>query len=250
MYRLLTIFFILLTPALAYKSVTKTVTLNQMQYADKTFLEFKNIALEEVKKAAAKEIYGELLSSQTVMVDGKILNDVVHKQSGGIIRIKGEAKFKNGANFGDVEVTIEAYATKEDIENTALKQSIKKEQREKANAINSANEQIKKAKGGFYGLWSGFIMHTNGSSSDVSVKITSSGLATIAYNSLHCGGELIIQEKSNNIVVFVEKLSYGETICPNENIIKLKKISDTQLLLIQFNKNKQETAKGSLYTNE
>ena len=74
---LITAFF--LTLAFADKSVVKTVTINQMLYPDKTFLEVKEIALDEAKKAAAKEIYGEVLISETIMLGGKILDDVVRE---------------------------------------------------------------------------------------------------------------------------------------------------------------------------
>ncbi|MDT8339055.1 MAG: hypothetical protein RQ763_07640, partial [Sulfurimonas sp.] len=109
--------------ALADKSVVKSVTINQMLYPDKTFLQVKEIALNEAKKAAAKEIYGEVLISETVMIGGKVLDDVVREQAGGLVRIKGEPKFRNGENFGDIVVTVEAYATDEDLKNGAQQSS-------------------------------------------------------------------------------------------------------------------------------
>ena len=98
------------------KTVIKTITVNQMLYSDKTLIELEQIALKKAKYAAAREIFGEFLLSETVMVNGKILDDIVKEKSGGVIHIKGEPKFSHGENFGDLKVTIEAYATDEDIQ--------------------------------------------------------------------------------------------------------------------------------------
>lgn len=236
------IFF--LTLALADKSVVKTVTINQMQYAQKTFLQAKEIALQEAKNAAAKEIYGEVVISETVTANGKILDDVVREQSGGIVRIKGEPKFRNGESFGDIEVTIEAYATDEDLQNrSVLKANTESEE-------SGSNGAIKKIKRGFYGIWSGFVMRGSGGSGDIMIKITDSGEATINYDSLHCGGELIIQEKTADLVKFKEKLTYGADKCVDRHSITLKKLSNTQMLFMQFDKDETEVSKGTLYREE
>lgn len=228
----------------ADKAVIKTVTINQMQYPDKSFSQVKQIALQEAKNAAVKEIYGEVLISETVMVNGKVLDDVVREQSGGKVRIKDEPKFKNGENFGDIVVTIEAYATDEDLQNRVTQENNSEFD------IDDANEKIKQAKRGFYGVWSGFIINDNGSSGDVMIKITNSGEATINYYLLNCGGELIVQEKTADLVKFKEKLTHGEDRCVNKHSVSLKKISNTQLLFMQFNESNIEVAKGTLYREE
>ncbi|MFA5454707.1 MAG: hypothetical protein WC272_05255 [Sulfurimonas sp.] len=244
-FLIFSIFF--LTLALADKSVVKTVTINQMQYAQKTFLQAKEIALQEAKNAAAKEIYGEVVISETVTANGKILDDVVRELSGGIVRIKGEPKFRNGKNFGDIEVTIEAYATDEDLQNrSVLKASPEREESESNGAI----KKIEQVKRGFYGIWSGFVVRGSGGSGDIMIKITYSGEATINYDSLHCGGELIIQEKTVDLVKFKEKLTYGADKCVDRHSITLKKLSNTQMLFIQFDKDEREVAKGTLYREE
>lgn len=230
--------------AFADKSVVKSVTINQMLYPDKTFLEVKEIALDEAKKAAAKEIYGEVLISETVMVGGKVLDDVVREQSGGLVRIKGEPKFRNGENFGDIVVTVEAYATDEDIKNRA------KFAPSQEFDIDAADEKISKIRRGFYGVWSGFIMRSGASSSDVVIKITSSGEATINYIASNCGGELIIQKKEPTKVKFKQKLSYGEDRCTDGLFVELKKINDTQSLFMLLDEDNTEVAKGTLYREE
>lgn len=239
-----TITVLFLAFAFADKSVVKTVTINQMLYPDKTFLEVKEIALDEAKKAAAKEIYGEVLISETIMLGGKILDDVVRERSGGLVRIKGEPRFRNGENFGDIVVTIEAYATDEDLKNRAKPGSAKEFD------IDEVDEKITKIKRGFYGVWSGFIMRSGGSSSDVVIKITPSGEATINYIASNCGGELIIQKKEPTQVKFRQKLSYGEDRCADGLIVELKKVSDTQSLFMLFDEDESEVAKGTLYREE
>jgi len=328
---------IFITLLLADKTVIKTVTVNQMEYPKKTLSQLKSIALKKAKLEAAKEIFGEFLLSETVMVNGKVLDDVVREKSGGVIHIKGEPKFKNGENFGDLQVSIEAYATDEEIEdmtphfirvndfkytnstiparelkaaaqsafiiealsskkpsvqNTsadrvrqlALSVEILKSDYDEDNATyiisgvveyiplflrnanltpenNSSNkvddsrsylqnpqERIEKVKRGFYGVWSGFIMRSNGGSGDVTIEIAETGVVTINYNSLKCGGELIIESKTANLVKFKEKLTYGDDKCVDKHYVVLKKINSTQLLFMQFNEQEQETARGTLYS--
>ncbi|MCW8895238.1 MAG: hypothetical protein OQK48_01885 [Sulfurimonas sp.] len=327
-----------LTSSFADKTVIKTITINQLSYPNKTLPELKEIALQKAKLAAAKEMYGEFLISETVMVGGKILDDVVSEKSGGVIHIKGEPNFKNGENFGDLQVTIEAYATDEEIEDmtprfiklndfkytnadisprdlkaaaesafiveaiSPIKPSIRsatinqarkvilsvqiinadydeqnasyimsgaveyvpaflrnaefivedKDTKEADNGdfLNSYQEQIQQVKRGFYGLWSGFIMYSNGASADVNIEITDSGSSTIDYNSLNCGGDLIIQDKTSTLVKFKEKLTYGKDKCEDEHFVSLKKINNTQLLFMQSDEQNREVARGTLYREE
>lgn len=243
----LTLGIFFLTLALADKSVVKTVTINQMQYAQKTFLQAKEIALQEAKNAAAKEIYGEVVISETVTANGKILDDVVREQSGGIVRIKGEPKYRNGENFGDIVVTIEAYATDEDLQNRSVVKANTEREESQSNGTIKKIEQVKR---GFYGIWSGFVMRKSGGSGDIMIKITDSGEATINYDSLHCGGELIIQEKTADLVKFKEKLTYGADKCVDRHSVTLKKLSNTQMLFMQFDKDETEVSKGTLYREE
>ncbi|GEM_PF-6466921 len=102
----------------ADKTVIKTVTVNRMLYPDKSIEELKEIAVSKAKYEAAKEIFGELLLSETVMSNGKIVDEFVRERSGGVIHIRGTPKFSNGENLGDIRCTIEAYATDEDIQDT------------------------------------------------------------------------------------------------------------------------------------
>ena len=322
------------------KTVIKTITVNQMLYSDKTLIELEQIALKKAKYAAAREIFGEFLLSETVMVNGRILDDIVREKSGGVIHIKGEPKFSHGENFGDLKVSIEAYATDEDIQDmsphfivltdfrysnpdiklkdlklaaedafiveaiASKKPSIRNSSVEEARKLalslevskfeyddinstyiisgkveyipaflrhvkvisskdisdrrktkhiiykESSIDTINRARRGFYGNWSGFIMKSNGGSMDLELEISDSGLATINYNSQNCGGELIIENKTTKIVDFKEKITYGKNICKDMHKIRLKKVNSTQLLFFQYDEDGDLLAKGSLYPYE
>lgn len=224
------------------KSVVKSVTLNQMEYPQKSFLEVKEIALQRAKTAAAKEIYGEEFVSQSVMVGGKMVDDVLKKSSGGTIRIKGEPLFKNGENFGDIAVTIEAYATDEDIKAAKEEKSLFDEA--------AAQDKIEGIKRGFYGTWSGFIIKSDSSSSDVMIKISDFGEATISYSAANCGGALIVREKKPTTAKFEQKLTYGFERCEDREFVVLKKIDDAQVLYMLFDAEENELAKGTLYRED
>lgn len=99
----------------ADKSVTKSYTINQMMYPDKSLVELKAIALQKAKEEAAKEIFGEFMVSETIMENGRVVGDKVVAKSGGNIHVEGEPSYSNGANFGELTVSIEAYANEEDI---------------------------------------------------------------------------------------------------------------------------------------
>lgn len=335
------IILILSTSLFAEKTVTKTITVNQMLYPKKTLAQLEAIAVEKAKFAAAKEIFGEFLLSETVMTNGKVLDDIVREKSGGVIHVRGEPKFKNGENFGDLEVTIVAYATDEEIKDMspafinvtnfkysnpdiairdlkaaaedafiieaisrkkpsirdasasearklALSITITKFDYDKrsstytmsgkveyipaflrhANVISNktigeavkdirtgqretqnSQEKIKQTRRGFYGIWSGFFMRSNGGSGDATIEITDSGLATINYNSSNCGGELIIQEKSPLLVKFEEKLNFGQDHCQDGHLVVLKKVDNSQIKFLLYNKEKG-IAKGTLYRDE
>ncbi len=315
------------------KTVIKTVTVNQMLHADKSIEEVKELAIKKAKFEAAKEIFGEILLSETVMENGQIINEFVREKSGGVIHVKGEPRFQNGQNMGDIQVTIEAYATDADIKDTtpqsiilndfkysnsdvpikklkALAEdayiiealSIKKPSIKDAtpaqarkfavsiniskmdfdmetftytisgeikyipaflrhsdiiegNSITNINDKtyIKpkpKKREGFYGVWSGFIMRTDGSSTQVEIKITKSGQSKITFPMLSCGGDLLVQQKDLRYVEFKELLNYGQDECLDKLKIVLIKVDDNQLKYKEFSQEGEKIAKGVLYRDE
>ena len=115
--RFLLLIFLALTSTLsAEKSVVKSATINQMLFPSKTHSELKEIVLQKAKLEAAKEIFGEFLLSETVMMNGHILKDIIKEKSGGVIHIKGEPLYENGRNLGDIKVTITAYVSDKEMQ--------------------------------------------------------------------------------------------------------------------------------------
>ena len=317
----------------ADKTVIKTATVNRMLHADKSIEELKALAIEKAKYEAAKEIFGELLLSETVMANGKIIDELVRERSGGVIHIKGEPQFANGKNLGDIQVTIEAYATDEDIFDTtpqtivlnnfkytnpdvpikklkamaedayiiealatkkpsiryssptvARRQAVSIELTQmdfdidtftytisgkieyipaflrhsdviqKDTVAERFDEKPKpsfirlpKKKKGFYGLWSGYIMRSDGSGVSVEVEIEDTGLSTISYPSLGCGGDLLVQAKKTRRAEFIETLTYGEDNCVDKLRVVLQKTGEDQLLFREYEGEHKEKGKGTLY---
>ena len=331
---LLILCFILGSSLFADKVVSKSVTINQLLYPNKTYVELKEIALQKAKLEAAKEIFGEFLLSETVMLNGQIINDIVKEKSGGVIHIKGEPLYENTKQTGELKVSITAYATDEElsyvsphvismkdftysndsipikelkmraedafivaaiatkkpsIKNADVAQARKLALSVKitqfkfdektftytlsgdveyipaflrhADVISSKSidkrvvelknraytPEVKQSKKGFYGEWKGFILAKDGSSFSVSIEILDNGEASISYDSLSCGGDLIIVTKRSKRVVFRESLSYGMSTCKESASISLVKQGDSRALFTSFDIEKQERSSGTLY---
>lgn len=332
--KFLLIFILTLSALYANKSITKSATINSMLYPNKTYDQLKSIVLRKAELAAAKEIFGEFLLTETVMFNGKILKDIIKEKSGGVIHIKGEPLYENGKNLGEIKVTINAYVTESDIQDVSphvitlnnfkynnpnisirkLKRaaedafimkaiSIKKpsivnstpaEARKLALSINIRKfkfddstfsytisgdvkyipaflrhadlisnktlddklkeikddnyvAQVDKIKRGFYGKWSGFIMSHDGGNFSVTINIQNNGESSIDYDSLKCGGDLVIESKTDKIVEFKEVLTYGDSYCTNHKLIKLKISGDRKILFKTFTQDKKELSSGTLY---
>ena len=97
------------------KEVIKTSFINQSNYENSSMDEIKAILLKKAKEDAATEIFGDFVKSDTEIQNGKLLKDVITSEKNGIVHVKGTPKYANGKNFGDIQVTITAYATDEDI---------------------------------------------------------------------------------------------------------------------------------------
>ncbi len=319
------------TPLMAEKTVTKTVTVNRMLYADKSIEQLKQIALNKAKYEAAKEIFGELLLSETVMSNGKIVDEFVRERSGGVIHIKGEPVFSNGKNLGDIQCTIEAYASDEDIRDTTpqpitlenfkytnpdvpLKKlkamaedafivealakvdpSIRYAGPQKARHVAVGIDITKmdfdidtftytisgtvkyipaflehadlikttdiadrfrqtakpvRKKRGFYGEWDGYIMRPDGGSSEVTITIDANGQSRIDFPLENCGGDLIVQDKSDRKAEFVLGLTYGNDVCEDNLKIVLQKRGEDELFYRATAENGDDRGKGSIYREE
>lgn len=103
------------TGLLADKEVVKTSFINQANYENSSMKEIKTILLKKAKEDAATEIFGDFVKEDVVVADGKLLRDVIVSEKNGIVHVRGIPKYANGKNFGDIQVTITAYATDEEI---------------------------------------------------------------------------------------------------------------------------------------
>jgi len=99
-------------------TISKSVVINHSEYIGKTNKELKKILLQKVKLAAANEIFGDFIKQTMVLEDGKLINEVLVSQKRGIIHLKKEPIYSNGKNFGDLMISVDAYATKKDIDAT------------------------------------------------------------------------------------------------------------------------------------
>jgi len=227
----------------AEKSVIETVVLNQSQYPEKNFLQFKELLLQTVKQQASNKIYGELILSNTEMDNGKIMNESVKYISGGLIRIKGNPKFEKGKKLGDMKITISAYATDNDIANYT--KNIKTLQ---IAEVKKTPKQ--KEKRDFYGLWSGYIMSDVFGTTKAVITISLNGQSKISFPTLNCGGDLVIKSKDIKYVAFKKFLNYGFDSCEDKNKIILIKDNNNKLKYQEYSESNEKIASGVLYREE
>jgi len=114
---LLTIFFFAtLLNAQNSLSTTKTSCIQQSNYTSKTLSEQKKILIEKAKQEGLEELYGTLISSSTDIKNGKLVSDKIKSRAIGSVRVKGNPKFYNGSNFGEICSDVNIYITKKDFE--------------------------------------------------------------------------------------------------------------------------------------
>jgi len=97
------------------KEVIKQACVLMNDYNDKNISELKEILLNQAKREALSEIYGEYVSSKTEVSNFQLTSDMITSKSLGILRIKGDPLFFNGKNLGEICVKITAYVTDEDM---------------------------------------------------------------------------------------------------------------------------------------
>jgi hypothetical protein len=95
---------------------TKTSCIQQSVYAGKTLEEQKKILIEQAKQESLEELYGTLILTSTDLKNGKITNDEIKTRAVGSVRVKGDPKFYNGQNLGEICANVTSYITKEDLE--------------------------------------------------------------------------------------------------------------------------------------
>ncbi len=103
------------TPTQKYSTIKESCVL-QSEHRDANQDQLKALLMEQVKRDAVEEIFGTKLASDTLIVDGKLVSDRVRQVAAGSVQVKGQAKFYNGTNFGEVCTKVEAYVSEKDFQ--------------------------------------------------------------------------------------------------------------------------------------
>jgi len=112
---ILSLFISIITANEKYET-SKTSCLQQSNYPGKTLEEIKGILILQSKRESIEELYGSMILSKTAVENGKLVNDEIKQKAIGAVRVKGNPKFYNGKNLGEICSDINAYITKKDLE--------------------------------------------------------------------------------------------------------------------------------------
>jgi len=96
-----------------YKEVVKSTCLSSFNKDD---YELKRNLLDLSKRAAAEELFGEIIKSSTIIKNGLLESDYIQTLSLGLVRIKGDPKYSQGKELGQVCVEVTCYANKDDFQ--------------------------------------------------------------------------------------------------------------------------------------
>jgi len=101
--------------------VTKKAFMNASDTKGKSLVEVREALLMRAKKAAASEIFGDYVNSSTVTNKGKLISAEINSIVNGVIHVKGNPKYSNGENFGDMQVVATMYATSAEISQAKIR---------------------------------------------------------------------------------------------------------------------------------
>jgi len=134
------IFYIVLSTAFAQVKHLKkieTAKTNCMQVSKNLDInQIKDQLLITAKKSAASELYGDLIYSNSILDNGIIVNDEVHANCLGLIKINGDPLYFNGHNLGEICIKIKAFVTEKD-KDIIMKKIRIAQQNTKKNHLNS-----------------------------------------------------------------------------------------------------------------
>ncbi|MDQ6993878.1 MAG: hypothetical protein Q9M31_10410 [Mariprofundus sp.] len=102
------------TSAYASKTIQKRACISFSKSMTDINLQKKELLLT-AKRAAANELFGELITSSSSVADYQLTSDLVTASSAGMIRVYGSPKYENGKGLGEICVSIHAYATASDM---------------------------------------------------------------------------------------------------------------------------------------
>jgi len=100
----------------------KMSCIQQSAYPNKTLAEQKKILIEQAKQESLEELYGAVIFSSTDILDGKLQRDSIQSRAIGAVRVKGNPKFKNGENLGEICASVTSYITPEDVKKYSPKE--------------------------------------------------------------------------------------------------------------------------------
>jgi len=95
------------------KEVVKSTCLESFNRSEE---DLKRALLNLSKRAAVEELFGEIIKSSTFLKNGFLEFDDIQTFSSGLIRVKGDPKYYQGDEFGQVCVKITCYANKNDFQ--------------------------------------------------------------------------------------------------------------------------------------
>ena|GEM_PF-5978177 len=101
--------------AFAQETIQKTCCMSAIGYKS-TIDDLKKELLNNAKRDAVSELFGELIKSFTKVENFRLTEDKIRAASAGFVRIKGNPTYYQGKNLGELCVKIEAYAKDEDFE--------------------------------------------------------------------------------------------------------------------------------------
>ena len=101
--------------AFAQETIQKTCCMSAIGYSS-GIDELKKELLNNAKREAVSELFGELIKSFTKIENFKLTKDKMMAASAGFVRIKGDPTYSQGKNLGELCVKIDAYAKDEDFE--------------------------------------------------------------------------------------------------------------------------------------
>lgn len=97
---------------LAQEAIQKTFCTSATGY--ESISDLRTGLLVNAKRVAVNELFGELITSSSKVVNFSLTEDMINAYSSGFVRISGDPVYRNGKNFGEACITINAYVTEED----------------------------------------------------------------------------------------------------------------------------------------
>lgn len=108
-------FTIMSSVAASEQVLSKSSCLFLSDYPDLSLDQAKEVLLQQAKRDAVSELFGERLRALTDIQNWKLNHDEITSSTAGIVRIKGDPVFTNGDNLGEICVEIMAFVKKKDL---------------------------------------------------------------------------------------------------------------------------------------